>query len=157
MPSQLVVYMSNSLLSKCQLRQASPQDIWTIRWLVLGAFLDPTQLKVEQFWVIELEGQIIACGQLRTFEQAQELGSLVVKRTYQNKGLGTHLTQHLIEKSTTTLYVECLGVNLKTFYQKLGFIEVNFDTISSSLPKKFRITKTLAQWFKLPLFVMILE
>ncbi|CCQ55945.1 GNAT family N-acetyltransferase [Crocosphaera watsonii] len=62
--------MSNNLLSKCQLRQATSRDIWTIRRLVLGAFLDPTQLKVEQFWVIELEGKVIACGQLRTFEQA---------------------------------------------------------------------------------------
>ncbi|CCQ55944.1 hypothetical protein CWATWH0402_4880 [Crocosphaera watsonii WH 0402] len=81
----------------------------------------------------------------------------MVKRTYRNKGLGTHLTQHLIEKSTTTLYVECLGNKLKTFYQRFGFIEVYFYTCSYSLPKKFRVTKTLAQWLKLPLFVMILK
>jgi amino-acid N-acetyltransferase len=63
------------LLEKCNLRKAIPQDIWAIRWLVLAAFLDPTQLKVKQFWVIELDRKIIACGQLRTFAQAQELGS----------------------------------------------------------------------------------
>ncbi len=145
------------LLEQCQLRQARSQDIWAIRWLVLGAFLDPTQLRIEQFWVIELEGEIIACGQLRTFSQAQELGSLVVRATYRNKGLGSHLTQHLIDKSTAPLYVECLGDKLKNFYQRLGFVEVNFETMSSSLPKKFRVTNSLAKWLQLPLFIMALK
>ena len=145
------------LLEESQLRQATSQDIWAIRWLVLGEFLDPTQLKVEQFWVIELNGKIIACGQLRTFAQAQELGSMVVKKTYQNQGLGSYLTQHLIEKSTAPLYVECLGYKLKKFYKRFGFIEVNFEMSSSLLPQKFLATKTLAQWLRLPLFIMVLK
>ena len=145
------------LLKECQLRKATSKDIWTIRWLVLGVFLDPTQLKIEQFWVIELDGEIIACGQLRTFSQAQELGSLVVKLAYRNKGLGTYLTQHLIEKSSAPLYVECLGDKLKNFYKRFGFVDVNFERISSSLPKKFRVTHTLAKWLRLPLFIMALK
>lgn len=144
-------------LEKCCLRQGTPNDIWTIRWLVLGAFLDPTQLRVEQFWVIELDGKIVACGQLRTFPQAQELGSIVVKRSYRNQGLGTYLTQHLIAQRTAPLYVECLGNKLKNFYQKFGFVEVNLEQISPSLQQKFRITKTLAQWLGLPLFIMALK
>ncbi|EAZ88121.1 GNAT family N-acetyltransferase [Crocosphaera chwakensis] len=145
------------LLENCQIRQANSQDIWTIRWLVLAAFLDPTQLKVEQFWVIELDRKIIACGQIRTLAQAQELGSVVVKKTYRNQGLGNYLTQHLIEKSTAPLYVECLGDKLKNFYKKFGFVEVNFETNSPHLPEKFRVTKTLAKWLKLPLFIMMLK
>lgn len=145
------------LLEKCNVRKAISQDIWAIRWLVLAAFLDPTQLKVEQFWVIELDRKIIACGQLRSFEKAQELGSVVVKKTYRNQGLGTYLTQHLIEERTGTLYLECLGNKLKNFYKRFGFIEVNFETSSPQLPEKFRVTKTLAKWLKLPLFIMILK
>ena len=145
------------LLEKCNIRKAIPQDIWAIRWLVLAAFLDPTQLKVEQFWVIELDKKIIACGQLRNFDKAQELGSVVVKKNYRNQGLGTYLTQHLIEESTAPLYVECLGDKLKNFYQRFGFVEVNFEMSSSSLPKKFRRTKTLTKWLKLPLFIMMLK
>ena len=145
------------LLKECQLRQANSQEIWAIRWLVLRAFLDPTQLKIEQFWVIELDGEIIACGQLRTFSQAQELGSIVVKLAYRNKGLGTYLTQHLIEKSIAPLYVECLGDKLNNFYKKFGFVDVDFQTISSSLPKKFVVTHTLAKWLRLPLFIMALK
>ena len=145
------------LFSKCNVRKAIPEDIWAIRGLVLAAFLDPTQLKVEQFWVIELDRKIIACGQLRNFEEAQELGSVVVKKNYRNQGLGTYLTQHLIEESTGLLYVECLGNKLKNFYQRFGFVEVNGETSSPSLPKKFRVTKTLTKWLKLPLFIMRLK
>lgn len=143
------------LLQDCYLRKATPQDIGVIRWLVLREFLDPTQLQPEQFWVIELKGQIIACGQLRTFAQAQELGSIVVKKSYRNQGLGTYLTQHLIEISNYPLYLECLGTQLKNFYQRLGFVEVNFETNSASLPQKFRVTSTLAKWFRLPLYIMV--
>ncbi len=83
------------LIKQCCLRQATTQDIWGIRRLVLGAFLDPTQLKAEQFWVIELKGKIIACGQLRNFGEGQELGSVVVARRWRNQGLGSYLTERL--------------------------------------------------------------
>ncbi|EAZ92463.1 GNAT family N-acetyltransferase [Crocosphaera chwakensis] len=139
------------------LRQATSQNIWIIRWLVLREFLDPTQLRPEQFWIIELDRQIIACGQLRTFAQAQELGSIVVQKSYRNQGLGTYLTEHLIKISHYPLYLECLGDQLKDFYQRLGFVEVDFDTISSSLQQKFRVTSTIAKWFRLPLYIMVLK
>ncbi|MEA5537364.1 GNAT family N-acetyltransferase [Crocosphaera sp. XPORK-15E] len=147
----------SELIKRCRLRQAIPQDIWAIRGLVLGAFLDPTQLRTEQFWVIELEGKIIACGQLRTFENALELGSVVVKQSYRNQGLGNYLTNHLIEQAKCPLYLECLGDSLKTFYQRFGFVEVNFQDISPSLPQKFGLTKTITQWLRLPLHIMILK
>ncbi len=140
-----------------RLRQATSQDMGVIRWLVLKEFLDPTQLRSQQFWVIELKGQIIACGQLRTFAQAQELGSIVVQKSYRNQGLGTYVTQHLIDISNYPLYLECLGNQLKNFYQRIGFVEVDFETISPELQQKFRVTSTLANWLRLPLYIMVLK
>ena len=63
-------------MSELILKSATQKDIWAIRRLVFAAKLDPTQLRVEQFWVIENEGKIRACGQLRDFADVQELGSL---------------------------------------------------------------------------------
>lgn len=70
---------------------------------MLGATLDPTQLRSSQFSVIECEGRVIACGQLRCFPQAQELGSVVVAPAWRGQGLGTHLVKHLIDRATQPL------------------------------------------------------
>ncbi|HEY9778715.1 MAG TPA: hypothetical protein V6D09_01010 [Leptolyngbyaceae cyanobacterium] len=51
---------SSDLPAACILRPATAQDIWVIRKLVLGATLDPTQLRSSQFSVIECEGRVVA-------------------------------------------------------------------------------------------------
>ncbi|MEL7240870.1 MAG: GNAT family N-acetyltransferase [Cyanobacteria bacterium J06573_2] len=125
----------------CTLRKATSKDASSIRWLVFKAKLDPTQLKWQQFWVIEFENKIIACGQLRNFIQAQELGSLVIDKNWRNQGLGSYLTQHLIEQATQPLCLECLGNKLVSFYQKFGFVEVDFQDLPKSLKSKFKISQ----------------
>ncbi|MCP6760682.1 MAG: GNAT family N-acetyltransferase [Fischerella sp. CENA71] len=125
----------------CILRQATPADIWSIRWLVLSAKLDPTQLIWQQFWVIECEQQVIACGQLRNFSGAQELGSLVVKQNWRDRNLGSILTQHLIESATQPLYLECLGQRLANFYHKFGFVPIAFEDLPRSLQRKFQLSE----------------
>src|ERR671932_2532405 len=113
---------SPSLPLGCILRRASAGDIWPIRKLVLSARLDPTQLRWSQFWVIECEGRVVACGQLRSFPGAQELGSLVVTPAWRGRGLGSYLTKHLIQAATQPLYLECLGSRLAKFYTRFGFV-----------------------------------
>lgn len=103
---------SAQLPNTCKLRPAKQEDIWAIRVMVMGALLDPTQLRWQQFWIIECSGKTIACAQLRTFPDAQELGSLVVAKDWRNKGLGTVLSQHLIQQARQPLYLECLGDRL---------------------------------------------
>ncbi len=73
----------------CRFRSAEATDIWTIRKLDLLAKVDPTQLRWQHFWVIECEQRIIACGLLRNYGDAQELGSLIVTPDWQGRGLGT--------------------------------------------------------------------
>ncbi len=125
----------------CILRKATSEDASSIRWLVFKAKLDPTQLKWQQFWVIEFENNIIACGQLRNFSEVQELGSLVVAKKWRNSGLGSFLTQHLIEQATQPVYLECLGKKLVEFYTKLGFIVIDFPDLPASIKSKFKISQ----------------
>lgn len=136
------------------LRPATPSDIWPIRWLVLSVPLDPTQLRWQQFWVIELEGKVIACGQLRSFEDAQELGSLVVAQGWRDRGLGSVLVRHLIQQATQPLYLECLGQRLAAYYQRFGFEPVAWEALPRSLQRKFGTSKTLATLLRLPLVIM---
>lgn len=113
--------------------------------MVLGAKLDPTQLRWQQFWLIDCDGQLVACGQLRNFPDAQELGSLVVAAAWRDRGLGTYLTYHLIEQATQPLYLECLGKRLQRFYSCLGFVSVTWQELPRSLKFKFGLSLVAKQ------------
>lgn len=140
----------------CQLRPAQAQDIWRIRKLVLSAKLDPTQLRWSQFWVIECEGKVVACGQLRQFAATQELGSVVVARPWRRQGLGSFLVRHLIRQSTQPLYLECLGDRLAQFYSQLGFVPVSWQELPSPLKRKFALSQLLSTLFP-PISVHLMQ
>ncbi|MCL6436107.1 MAG: GNAT family N-acetyltransferase [Leptolyngbyaceae cyanobacterium HOT.MB2.61] len=136
------------------LRPACAEDIGTIRKLVLSALLDPTQLRWSQFWVMEQEGKIIACGQLRNFPDAQELGSVVVVSALRGQGLGSQMVQHLVEQATKPLYLECLGQRLARFYAQFGFVPVSWQELPPSLKRKFGLSALAARVLRVPVNVM---
>jgi amino-acid N-acetyltransferase len=138
----------------CQVRPATAQDIWNIRKLVLFAFLDPTQLHWSQFWVIEHQREIIACGQLRNFLKAQELGSLVVSSAWRGQGIGLFLTQWLIDQATRPLYLECIGDRLAEFYTSFGFVAVSWSDLPESLKRKFALSALGNRLIRLPIHFM---
>lgn len=137
-----------------EVRSATAQDIWKIRRMVLSALLDPTQLRWSQFWVIVYHHKIIACGQLRTFSEAQELGSMVVSPAWRGQGIGLFLTQWLIEQATSPLYLECLGDWRAEFYTRLGFIHISFSDLPPSVQQKFRLSALGKRLIQLPVHFM---
>lgn len=143
-----------SLPDGCILRKGTSEDIWSIRWLVLSAKLDPTQIRFSQFWLVECEGKIVACGQLRNFSDTQELGSLVVTPAWRNRGLGTLITQHLIEEATQPLYLECLGQRLAEFYTRFGFVTISFEDLPRSLKGKFGLSQLGKKLLGVPVVFM---
>ncbi len=145
---------SFSLPPQCAIRPACEQDIKSIRKLVWSAKLDPTQLRWQQFWVIECDGKLAACGQLRHFAGAQELGSLVVAKDWRDRALGSYLTKHLIEQATEPLYLECLGARLASFYTRFGFVEVSVQALPQSLKFKFGLSQLAKTLFRIPVTIM---
>ncbi|MEC4990631.1 MAG: GNAT family N-acetyltransferase [Oscillatoria sp. PMC 1068.18] len=144
----------NKLPPGCQLRPATARDIWKIRLLVLQALLDPTQIRWQQFWVIESEGKIIACGQLRSYSKTQELGSIIVKSAWRGQGLATYLVKHLISQATQPLYLECLGAKLASFYTRFGFEPISFSELPASLKSKFRLSNLAKTSLRIPVIFM---
>lgn len=134
-----------TLPSGCNLRPANAKDAWAIRKLVLSAKLDPTQLRWQQFSVVECNGRAIACGQLRAFTGAQELGSLVVASDWRGKGVGSYLVESLIRQATQPLYLECLGHKLAEFYARFGFVAVTWKELPRSLKLKFALSAFAAR------------
>ena len=145
---------SCSLPPGCILRPAQAQDKWAIRLLVLAAKLDPTQLRWQQFWVIESDMRLVACGQLRSFPEAQELGSVVVAPGWRGQGLGTCLVEHLVQSAKQPLYLECLGSRLAMFYTRFGFVPVNWQELPRSLKLKFSLSALAATLFHIPVKIM---
>lgn len=145
---------SLELPPECILRPACAKDTWAIRFLVLAAKLDPTQLRWQQFWVIECDGRLAACGQLRSFPNAQELGSLVVARPWRDQGLGSYLVEYLIQKATQPLYLECLGGRLANFYTRFGFVSVSWRELPRPLKLKFGFSTLAATLFQIPVVIM---
>jgi len=143
-----------SLPSGCVIRRATAKDLWPIRKLVLSAKLDPTQLRWQQFWVIECDGELIACGQLRTFGEVQELGSIVVAKNWRNQGLGTTLSKYLIEQATQPLYLECLGQQLAKFYSRFGFVSVSWKSLPRPLKLKFGLSQLGKMVLRIPVEIM---
>ena len=148
--------MRQDLPLGCTLRPAMPQDIKAIRRLVWQAKLDPTQLRWQQFWIIEIEGCMIACGQLRCHGAVQELGSLVVTPQQRHQGLGRYLVQHLIQQSTQPLYLECLGKKLKQYYHRFGFLPISWTALPPELKFKFGISQLGRIFLRIPVFFMML-
>ncbi|MBV9390200.1 MAG: GNAT family N-acetyltransferase [Chroococcidiopsidaceae cyanobacterium CP_BM_ER_R8_30] len=149
-----MAHSTSALPAGCTLRLATAQDMWAIRKLVLQAWLDPTQLRCSQFRVIECDGQIVACGQLRSFQRAQELGSVVVAPVWRGRGLGTYLIQHLIAAATQPLYLECLGPRLASFYVRFGFVRVSWKELPRSLKLKFGLSALAATLLRVPVILM---
>ncbi|MBW4683214.1 MAG: GNAT family N-acetyltransferase [Microcoleus vaginatus WJT46-NPBG5] len=145
--------LSVSLLPGCVFRPAKVEDIWEIRKLVLGAKLEPTQLRWQQFRTIEYQGKIVACGQLRSFLGVQELGSLVVAPAWRGKGLATYLTRHLIEEATQPLYLECMS-GLVPFYRRFGFVEVPWKSLPQPLKIKFALGQVASKLLPVRFAVM---
>jgi amino-acid N-acetyltransferase len=143
-----------SLPGGCIIRKAISEDIWSIRFMVLGAKLDPTQIRWQQFWVVECDGQLVACGQLRNFSDAQELGSLVVLPAWRGLGLGACLTRYLIHQANKPLYLECLGQRLAQFYSRFGFKLISFQDLPLSLKRKFRLSQLGKRLINVPVEFM---
>ena len=150
----MIENLSISLPIGCIIRRATASDIRSIRKMVLGAKLDPTQLRWQQFWLVECENNVVACAQLREFSQGQELGSLVVRPAWRGRGLGTYLTQHLIERSTKPLYLECLGDRLTQFYARFGFRPIAWTELPRSIQFKFGISQLGRILLRIPVVIM---
>ncbi len=137
----------------CSLRAATEADGPAIRSLIQAERLDPTQLRPSQFWVIEHKGVIVACGQLRRFTGAQELGSLVVAPAWRDQGLAAALIARLIATATEPLYLECQG-KLAPFYRRFGFRPVAWRSLPRGLKPKFGLSKVFATLFRQSLAIM---
>lgn len=139
------------------LRRANFTDAERIKQMVREEGLNPLDLNWSRFWVIENEGRLIACGQLRPYKNFQELKSLIVDDNFRKRGLGTYLVRHLMKQTSVPLYLSCgngslclsfgnkkSGNRIKNFYKQIGFIQISWWKVPFLLKPEFGLSKLIA-------------
>jgi amino-acid N-acetyltransferase len=86
---------------------------------------------LRDFFVIESQGQVVACGALEIFtEDLGEIRSLVVAEPYKGRGYGRRLVERLIAEARTLGLRRLMALTyVPEFFHKLGFKTVPKDTL----------------------------
>jgi len=104
-----------------ELRRATKKDSRQLRKIIKQVGINRFGVHWKRFFVLEKEGEIIGCVQLKThLASYQELTSLAILPAWQKKGLSSILMEACIEASTKELFLVC-DVELEPLYTRNGF------------------------------------
>ena len=86
---------------------------------------------LRDFFVIEIGGQVVACGALEIFtEDLGEVRSLVVDEAHERRGLGRQLVERITDEARAIGLKRLMALTyVPTFFHKLGFQTVSMDTL----------------------------
>jgi len=91
-------------------------------------FADYLENHVEQYFVVELEGNIVGCGGINYFPEAAtaRISWDIIHPHYQGKGMGRALMLHRINEIKKDPAIQTILVRttqlVYPFYEKLGFV-----------------------------------
>jgi len=83
----------------------------------------------QHFWVIEIDGQLVACAKLRRHTHYSLLHDVYVVPEWRSQGLGSRLVACVGMQATKPLYLTCMP-QLMQFYLRLGFMPVSSKSLS---------------------------
>jgi len=86
---------------------------------------------LRDFFVIEIDGNVVACGALEIFtEDLGEVRSLVVDEAHERRGLGRLMVERIVEEARTIGLTRLMALTyVPSFFHKLGFQTVAMDTL----------------------------
>jgi amino-acid N-acetyltransferase len=123
-----------------QVRAATIHDVPEIHHLIetytaQGNLLPRTMSELyrhlRDFFVIEIDEKVAACGALEIFtEDLGEVRSLVVDDAYKGRGLGRIMVERLLEEARVIGLRRIMALTyVEGFFHKLGFETVSKDTL----------------------------
>jgi N-acetylglutamate synthase-like GNAT family acetyltransferase len=104
-------------------------------WLNLWVFEDWSN-----YWVIEQQNRLIACGKLTCYDTYSTICDVVVTPERRQQGIGSHLVASIVQQGTQPLYLACTP-KLAGFYQRLGFVAVNPQQLTTYLRQELGLTE----------------
>jgi N-acetylglutamate synthase-like GNAT family acetyltransferase len=78
----------------------------------------------QHYWVIEFQGQLVACAKLQRYLAYSVLFDLYVTSAHRHQGVGSALVHTLSHQAQKPLYLACVPARLP-FYQRLGFAPIS--------------------------------
>ena len=86
---------------------------------------------LRDFFVIEVDGRVVACAALETFtEDLGEVRSLVVDEAHERRGLGRLLVERVLDEARTIGLRRVMALTyVPPFFHKLGFRTVGKETL----------------------------
>jgi len=106
-------------------------EIYAAQGNLLPRTMSEMYRHLRDFFVIEINGKIAACGALEIFtESLGEIRSLVVDDELKAQGLGRLLVQRIIEEARTIGLTRLMALTyVASFFHKLGFKTVPKETL----------------------------
>ena len=108
------------------IRPAINADQRAICRMVRESRLDPTGLHWSHFVVAENDGKVVGIGQIRPYPKGPELGSLIVRKAYQRRGIGGQIIEALLDSQPGDVYLECQS-DLADYYSRFSFEEIRWQ------------------------------
>ena len=86
---------------------------------------------LRDFFVIEIDGKVVACGALEIFTgELVEVRSVGVVEAHERRGLGRMMVERVIQEARTIGLKRLMALTyVPTFFHKLGFQTVSMDTL----------------------------
>lgn len=117
-----------------KIRKANIDDVGEISQLIdeasrYGILLPRSEQElisdINEFWVMEEQGSIIACCALDIYsKKLAEIRSMAVKEDYQGRGIASDLLDHCIQEAKELGIYEVLTItNRANIFRKKGFTE----------------------------------
>ena len=124
-------------MSEFAIRRAKAGDQQRIKDIVREVDIDPSNLHWSHFFVGEVDGQIVAIGQIRPFKGSPELGSIATIEGHRGKGYAAEIIRRLIGEwdQPGPLYLECQA-HMMEYYKQFGFEPIPW--YKAPFPFKFK-------------------
>jgi N-acetylglutamate synthase-like GNAT family acetyltransferase len=99
-----------------------------------------TVKRFSNYWVIDNNGSIIGCAELRNYQTHSVLVNLMVKRKHRRKKIGSSLLEYLILKAKKPFYLSCFS-NVISFYRRFGFVVAQPQSLSLKLQAELNLNQ----------------
>lgn len=129
-------------------RKANRDDHAQIKAMIQQAGINPFGVHWKRFFVLEVDGTIVGCVQLKQhLFLVQELSSLVMIPSWQKKGLSKKLIRACIDEATKELFLVC-DDTLVALYIKYGFRR--YTSNDRSLFYRIHLAVSRLFWHRMP-------
>jgi len=106
-------------------------EIYAAKGNLLPRTMSELYRHLRDFFVIEIQGKVVACGALEIFtEDLGEVRSLVVDEQHEGRGLGRMLVDRIVSEARNIGLGRLMALTyVPAFFHKLGFQTVAMDTL----------------------------